>query len=515
MRVARYSLMVLVLCVASLLVGAHVAAQAQGFAWLTDGRPNELARQAVAQLQAASEDGLNPAHYLAPELSQNLDRLSNASAPDPILAVAFSQRLTEAMTQYLNDLALGRVSASDVQHRFDGGMPRQFDASIELQQALSQRDLSVAVAQARPTFPLYQALRQALLQYQALSNHPAWSQALPMPAGRKLEQGQTYAGLSALEARLRALGDLQAPYQAPGVFDATLVAALKTFQERHGLTVDGILGPQTLAALNTTPAERADQIALSMERARWTPLAQGNRVIAVNIPGFMLYAYEIDQSGQVDLALEMRVVVGQINRRTPVFDEDMRYVEFSPYWNIPYSIARRDTIPALRADPDYLDRQQMEFVDSSGQVSTTVTPEVLQAVLNGEKRIRQRPGPHNALGSIKFILPNNQNIFLHHTPSTQLFECERRAFSSGCVRVEDPLALAMFVLGDDPDWPEDLVWQAMHAGESKTVRLRHPIPVIIAYSTVMPKDGVVRFYPDLYGHDVTLRKALDAYRGLQ
>lgn len=503
------------MCIANLLWAVNVAAQDHGFVWLTDGRPNAMAKQAVAQLQAASEDGLNPAHYLAPEFSQTLSRLSTATVPDPILAVAFSTRLTAAMTQYLHDLALGRVSASDVQHRFDGGVPRDFDASAQLQQALSRGDLSIAVEQARPSFPLYQALRQALLRYQALADDPAWQTALPMPAGRKLEQGQPYTGLGMLQARLLAMGDLQAPYEPSGVFDATLVAALKTFQERHGLTVDGILGPQTLAALNVTPVARAEQIALSMERMRWTPLARGDRVIAVNIPGFMLYAYEIDQAGQVSLALEMRVVVGQINRRTPVFDEDMRYIEFSPYWNIPYSIARRDTIPALRADPDYLYRQQMEFVDASGRVSTTVTPEVLQAVLNGDLRIRQRPGPKNALGSIKFILPNDQNIFLHHTPSTQLFECERRAFSSGCVRVEKPLALAMFALGDDPDWPEDAVWQAMHAGESKTVRLRKPVPVIIAYSTVIAKDGVVRFYPDLYGHDVTLRKALDAYRGLQ
>ena len=492
------------------------SAQRAESAWLTDGRPNQMAVQAVAYLESADSDGLDPAHYGAAGLLQELRQLQRPGVFDPIAATAFTQRLTIAMTTFLSDLALGRVSARDVHHDFDGAQARQYDAAIELSQALDSGDLSRAVDQARPTFPLYASLRDALGQYQALSDRPAWSEPLPMPEGRKLERGDTYPSLNILRQRLLALGDLSGEVLVSEVYGDALVEGVKAFQVRHGLTVDGIIGPQTLAALNVTPTLRVGQIGLSMERLRWTPLHQDSRLIAVNLPGFMLYGYEIDEQGQVDIKVEMKVVVGRsLNHRTPVFDEDMRFIEFSPYWNIPPSIARGETIPALRKDADYLNKQQMEFVDSSGNVSTSVSEQKIQAVLDGQMRIRQRPGSHNALGAIKFIFPNNQNIFLHHTPSTHLFARDRRDLSHGCIRVEQPVDLAKFVLANDADWPESRIREAMDAGTSKTIRLKEPIPVLIGYSTVLTRNGSVFFYPDLYGHDATLIKALEQYQGLQ
>lgn len=492
------------------------AVQGTGSAWLTDGRPNALAIEAIEVLSEADADGLEPQDYLAAELQTQLRTLLNSASPDPIGATAFGQRLTLAMTRYLNDLALGRVTARDVYQRFDGAAPRVYDAQLELQSALDVGDIQSAVEQARPTFPLYPALRQALAQYRELTGHAAWQTDLPLPAGKKLEEGQQYSALDLLRERLVVLGDMPASAPPNVAYDATLVEGVKTFQRRHGLTDDGVIGPKTLAALNTSPAQRAEQIALSMERLRWTPLHQGDRLIAVNLPGFMLYAYEINAQGEVRIDVEMRVVVGRsLNHRTPVFDEDMRFIEFSPYWNVPPSIARGETIPALRKDPDYLQKQQMEFVDAAGNVSTAVTPEKIQAVLDGQLRIRQRPGSHNALGAIKFIFPNNENIFLHHTLSTHLFDRDRRDLSHGCIRVEGPVELAKFVLANDPEWTEDRIREAMDAGTSKTIRLKDPIPVLIGYSTVLTRNGTVFFYPDLYGHDATLRKALSQYKGLQ
>lgn len=491
-------------------------AQSVESAWLTDGRPNQMAVQAIEYLESADSDGLDPTHYEATQLERELKQLQQPGVFDPIAATAFAQRLTVAMTTFLSDLALGRVSARDVHHDFDGARARQYDASLALGQALDSRDLSIAVEQARPTFPLYATLRDALHDYRALSDNPAWSAPLPMPDGRKLERGETYSATDVLRQRLLALGDLSDIGSVGNVYSEALVEGVKAFQVRHGLTVDGIVGPQTLAALNVTPSERVRQIGLSMERLRWTPLHQNSRLIAVNLPGFMLYGYEIDEQGQVDIKVEMRVVVGRsLDNRTPVFDEDMRFIEFSPYWNIPISIARGETIPALRKDPDYLNKQQMEFVDSSGNVSTEVSEQKIQAVLDGQMRIRQRPGSHNALGAIKFIFPNNQNIFLHHTPSTHLFARDRRDLSHGCIRVEQPVDLAKFVLANDMDWPESRIREAMDAGSSKTIRLKDPIPVLIGYSTVFTRNGSVFFYPDLYGHDATLIKALEQYQGLQ
>jgi hypothetical protein len=187
--------------------------------------------------------------------------------------------------------------------------------------------------------------------------------------------------------------------------------------------------------------------------------------------------------------------------RTPLMQEDMRFIEFSPYWNVPPSIARKETVPKLRRDPAYLAREGLEFVTPAGQVVTTLVPDQIDAVLRGGWRIRQRPATRHALGDIKFVFPNNDNVYLHDTPSTQLFERERRDFSHGCIRVQSPVALAQFVLWDEPAWTEERIRDAMGKGVSSTLRLKQPVPVLIAYSTVIVKSGTVFFYPDVYGHD--------------
>jgi murein L,D-transpeptidase YcbB/YkuD len=311
-----------------------------------------------------------------------------------------------------------------------------------------------------------------------------------------------------LARRLEAVGDLPAGTAVPERFEGALVTALQAFQERHGLAPDGVLGRTTLQQLNVPPAARARQIELALERLRWTPFMQGPRMIVVNVPEFVLRAYEV-QGGRVDVQLTMKVIVGKaMDTRTPLFDEDMRSIEFSPYWNVPPSIARQDILPRLRRDPAYFERQGFEFVTAGGQVVTTLSEAHLDAVLHGGWRIRQRPGVQNALGDIKFVFPNRTNIYLHHTPAPQLFERDRRDFSHGCIRVQAPVALAQFVLRDEPAWTEERIRQAMEQGVSSTLRLKQPLPVLIAYSTVIVKGGRVFFYPDLYGHDRLLDNAL-------
>jgi murein L,D-transpeptidase YcbB/YkuD len=250
-------------------------------------------------------------------------------------------------------------------------------------------------------------------------------------------------------------------------------------------------------------------MALTLERLRWTPLLYGPRMIVVNIPEFLLRAYETE-GNRVKLELEMRVIVGRaLDTRTPIFLEDMRFIEFSPYWNVPRSIARSETLPALRRNPGYFTQQGFEFVSQRGEIVNALSNEAIEAVQRGEWRIRQRPGPRNALGDIKFIFPNDQNIYLHHTSAPQLFSRVRRDFSHGCIRIESPVQLALFVLRNSPQWTETRIEAAMKAGKSRTIRLDQPVPVLIAYSTAVVKNGgTVYFYPDVYQQDARLEQAL-------
>ena len=306
-----------------------------------------------------------------------------------------------------------------------------------------------------------------------------------------------------------ALGDLPATARLASRYEGEVVVAVRAFQARHGLAADGVIGRETLARLEVSPARRVRQIVLGLERLRWTPRLRAPRSIVVNVPEFMLRAYAVD-GYTATLALQMRVIVGKaLDTRTPLFAEDMRFIEFSPYWNVPPSIAQAELVPRLQRSPGYLARQGFEFVDGGGHVYTTLAPDRLDAVLRGQLRIRQRPGPKNALGDIKFVFPNDDNIYLHHTPSPGLFARQRRDFSHGCIRVEAPVALAGFVLAGMPEWDEIRIREAMARGSSNTLRLREPLRVVLAYSTVgVAPDGRVMFYPDIYGHDAALDEAL-------
>jgi murein L,D-transpeptidase YcbB/YkuD len=349
--------------------------------------------------------------------------------------------------------------------------------------------------------PLATALEAALPHYRQLgadaSVQAAWQESLPpFGGGRKLEPGKPYPGLALLIRRLVALGDLPAATPVPERYVGQVVDGVIAFQRRHGLEPDGVIGKDTLAQLDVPPSVRVRQLELNIERLKLLPFAP--RLLLVNVPEFVLRAYE-----QQEEKLRMKIIVGSARKtRTPLFVEDMRYIEFSPYWNVPPSIARQETIPKLRLDPQYFDDQGFEFYGSQAGVDTTLTEENLDAVLEGKLRIRQRPGSKNALGGIKFVFPNRDNIYMHHTPATQLFSKARRDFSHGCIRVEEPLALALFVLQNEPDWNAERILAAMKAGRSTTLRLGEPLPVVIAYLTaVAGVDGRLFFFPDLYGLD--------------
>lgn len=498
----------------AMLVG-YAALALAGLIGAAQAAPTFDAQQAgaaVALLADAASHGLNAADYGMPGLGRAVETAADMPASTPEAAQRLDAALTAAMQRYLQDLHDGRVTPAQLDQRFPSARREAFDAAQVLAAALESNDLAQAVRSAVPALPQYERLRAALAQYRLLQAHPAWREPLPpLPQARALKPGEPWPGLADLAAKLVALGDMMAPAiddASPTVYGEALVTAVQAFQTRHALKPDGVIGRATWAALQSTPQKRVRQLELTLERLRWTPLLQGPRMIVVNIPEFVLRAYEVE-GDRVVVRVESKVIVGNaMDTRTPLIDEDLRRIEFNPYWNVPYSIARAELLPRLHRDPAHWLREGFEFVDGRGHADAVLSHAKLQAVLDGRLRIRQRPGPRNALGDIKFVFPNRESIYLHHTPDVRLFDRDRRDISHGCIRVQQPTALAAFALSGQPEGTEPAIRQAMVEGRPSTVTLAKPIPVLIAYGTALVKQSRVHFFDDLYLHDAALDAAL-------
>ncbi|MGE5172161.1 MAG: L,D-transpeptidase family protein, partial [Rudaea sp.] len=409
----------------------------------------------------------------------------------------------------------GRITAAQAGYR----IPRvgaRFDAARALGDAVASGRVEDAIAAAEPGFPAYRRLMVALARYRALAEMD-WP-PLPPPGARSVHSGEYYRGAPLLRARLRWLGDLSddASDARDERYDDALARAVTRFQARHGLAEDGILGPATRTALDVRPAARVRQITLSLERLRWLPPLPPGPVVAINVPSYRLWAF--DGASTTREAQSMPVIVGRsvTGMQTPVFIAEMRSIEFSPYWNVPPSIARNEIVPRLRRDPGYLAREAMEIVGSRDDrvLDLPLDAATLARIAGGELRVRQRPGPQNALGGIKFVLPNAMNVYLHATPQVVLFAQARRDFSHGCIRVAEPVALARFALRNDPAWTESRMQAAMHAERPERVPLPRPIAVVIFYTTAIVDDQArAHFLPDIYGFDERLERALAAARG--
>ncbi|MBK8740756.1 MAG: L,D-transpeptidase family protein [Betaproteobacteria bacterium] len=492
---------------------AFYAPAAHGPAWTAAGRPSPAAAAAIAQLQSATLRGLAAADYDADWLAREARRLDEGTPAERELA-RFDVSLTLALLHFIADSHAGRVRLAYANVPPEVRAPK-FDPVAALRAALAQARVAAVIDGAEPAFPIYTRLKAALARYRLLAEQPL--PLLPALSGKvkKIEPGGAYAGLAELRERLVVTGDLPAASPAPlaGRYESPLVEGVRLFQERHGLEPDGILGRQTIAELNVPLASRVRQIELSMERLRWLPPFPDGPLIAVNIPSFRLWAFDAGPSS-TEPALSMRAIVGQAMRtQTPAFVGEMRYVEFNPYWNVPPSIARNEIIPRLRRDPGYFARNDMEFVGpgKDGAIGTTVDEAALAALDAGKIRLRQRPGALNALGAIKFGLPNSDDIYLHSTPAKQLFARSRRDFSHGCIRLEMAEALAQFVLRDQPEWTAARIESEMASGVQRTVRLPNPIPVVIFYTTaIADHEGRTLFAGDVYRLDQSAERALAA-----
>jgi len=485
---------------------------AGGFAplWVDNGgRPNRDARDALALLRAAATEGLDPEDYCASALTALAASLDAVTLQTSEVA-AFDFDLSANTLRYLRELHQGRIDPRAIGFRMSGPAD-DHDFSGLLRSAVMGHRVPGLASDLTPQLALYRALRDALARYRSLAGDRGLQN--PPLLATTIRPGQPCAGLDELSRWLVALGDLPArPEAGSSRYEGPIVEGVRHFQSRHGLDPDGVLGSATRSALSIPLAKRVRQIELALERLRWVPDLSQGRLIAVDIPLFRLWAWSSIRPDGVP-SFSTGVIVGRaLNRQTPVFVDEMRYLIFRPYWNVPSSIAVGEILPALRRDPDYLRRQDMEIVSGQGDDARPVAlgAASLAAVRQGVLRIRQRPGPKNALGLVKFVFPNDNNVYLHDTPSPQLFRRSRRDFSHGCVRVENAVALAEWALQGQDEWTRDTILAAMNASESRRVDLARPIQIILFYITVIvtPEDGAVRFAEDLYGHDARLDRAL-------
>jgi L,D-transpeptidase YcbB len=481
--------------------------------WSRGGIPTAQARALVGALQSVSDYGLSAGDYGSARLATELAALSAQRAATSAEWSGFDRELTSSALTLVRHLHFGRVDP----HAAGFDMPsraERFDAAAIVEQLAAGADTSAALAAAEPRYRHYRLLRQSLARFRALAA-TAELPALPPLPGRSVKPGGYYSGAPQLRRRLAAGGHLPAQQaaRADPVLDDDLVAAIKRFQYLHGLAEDGALGASTLTALKVPFAQRVRQIELTLERWRWVPALEPPTLI-VNIPAFRLFLIRSTVDDEADM-LRMNVIVGRQypQLHTPIFTADMTAVLFRPYWDVPPNIVRRELLAELRKDPRYLETHDMELVPTDGSgsaASIEATPANLQALAAGRLRLRQRPGPDNALGLIKFVLPNRYDVYLHSTPAQRLFAEPRRAFSHGCIRVSDPVALAAAVLGGTAgDWTPEKIRAAMEGDSTFQVKLARPVHVLILYGTaVATEDGAVHFYDDIYGQDRRLAALL-------
>ena len=476
-------------------------------AWLNNNDPTQQAQAVIGILKQVDSKGLNAEDYDSSRWADRIARLQQS--PSPADRARFDAALTVCVMRYISDLHIGRVNPQHFKFNLDVSAKKYDLPSLLRDKLIRGADVRAELDQVEPPFAGYKRTQQALQRYMELARQDDGEQ-LPVPA-KPVDPGSSYDGVPRLTRLLRLLGDLpqDTASGSANIYDGALVDGVKHFQARHGLTPDGRLGPQTLKQLNTPLRFRVEQLRLTLERWRWVPFQFPQPPIVVNIPEFRLRTYQ--KGGTIGLS--MNVIVGKAYRhQTPVFEREMKYVVFRPYWNVPPSIQRSEIVPAIRKDRDYIAKKGYEVVTPQGSVVTsgTINDDILQQLSAGKLLVRQRPGPTNALGLVKLMFPNEYNVYLHSTPSPQLFSQSRRDFSHGCIRVEKPAELTAWVLRDKPEWSLERVRAAMETGKDNVqVNLTNPVPVLILYGTaVVEEDNEVHFFDDIYGHDAELEKVL-------
>lgn len=478
--------------------------------WSRGGKATAQATELIGILSAADQKGLDSKDYDGAKWPERLAALQSPGGATESALLKFDAAMTVSAVRYATDLHLGKVDPKILHKDFDPDREKHNAGEFLWKKVAVAQSVKDALAPIEPPYPGYGRALVALQKYMQMAKEEV-PDPLPQPK-KPTAPGQEYEGTGKLVRRLQFLGDLPASLTIPEnsqSYSVDVVEGVKRFQVRHGLEASGKLGPQTITELNRPMSDRVEALRLTLERLRWLPDNFTQPPILVNIPEFVLRAYDSTEK----LALMTRVVVGRALRtQTPVLEEDMKYLIFWPYWNVPPSILRGEIVPKISKDPAYIQRNNYEVTTYSGQVVTdgVVSEQVLAQLRAGKLSVRQKPGPKNALGLIKFIFPNDQNVYLHSTPSQSLFSQNRRDFSHGCIRVEDPKALAEWVLRNNPGWTRERIEAAFKAEKQEQVNLTHEIPVFIIYSTAIAEEnGQVFFFADIYKYDQAMVKLFD------
>ena len=493
------------------ILGAELAAKRliadlyarRGFtrAWSAPEARDDLLRA----IRDSAADGLDPEDYLLGAL-ETAQRAAQAPGASIQVRIDHDLLLSEALIRLLYHVSFGKVDPKSLDPSWNFTRRLHVGDSVErVQQLIDSGELYARVELAKPQHAMYRGLKAELARHRALAQAGGWP---TVSAGPTLEPGASDPRVRELRARLEASGDPTESLPIDElVYDQALENAVKAFQARHGLDVDGRVGRATLEALNAPVAERIEKLLVNLERGRWLLHELDPTFVVVNVAGFQVY-YLRDR----EVVWSARAVVGQQYRATPIFRSTMTYLVFNPTWTVPPSILEHDILPDQRRDRSTLARKQLEVIDASGR--TVPESEVDWSSATAQSfpyLLRQRPGPENAMGRVKFMFPNAHSVYLHDTPSRDLFERSRRAASSGCIRIENPLDLAALLLEGQSEWDRAAIERAIESGETRTVSLARPVPVLVAYWTAwVDRNGVLQLRPDIYGSDAKVAAALRA-----
>jgi murein L,D-transpeptidase YcbB/YkuD len=477
-------------------------------AWIGDTGLTPSARDLVRAIRGGEAEGLRPEDYHLSRIGRLVERLADGAprtaGANPRQLADLELLLTDAFLIYGSHLLAGRVNPVTIDSEWRANR-REIDMAEVLESAVLQNAIVEALESLRPPQDGYARLKEALKIYRRIAAAGGWA---ALPEGPKLRKGDTGSRVGLLRERLSVTGDLKAAGPAGDVFDDELESAVIAFQRRFGLDADGVVGPATAAALNMSAELRVRQIELNLERWRWLPNDLGARHILINIANFELDVVEAGRE-----VLTMRAIVGRDYRRTPVFSDRMSYLVLNPYWHVPPKIAVDDILPKVRKDPGYLVENGFRVFRGWGADAEEIDPAGVDwATMTGRDfvyRLRQDPGPLNALGRVKFMFPNEFDVYLHDTPARALFDKTVRTFSSGCIRIEKPIELAEYVLRGDAKWTREAILEATDKRLEQTVRLPEQIPIHLLYWTAwVDGAGVVHFRDDIYGRDHLLDAAL-------